>query len=1094
MLHRIIIVLFSIFAITSAKASHVMGGDLTWTCQGGDYVFQLVFYRDCNGAIGSTSAVTVDVWGHPTITSINLSFVSNTDVSPFCTPVAGGPGELICGIGANSGNGAGAIEKFIYQSAPITLTGVPPASGWVFTYQNFSRSASLTNINSPSTYGISIISKMFALPNSAGLCIDNSPQFLQEPYFVSCAGSPYEYNMNAVDPDLDSLHVSFGIPLNNFPSQIYQEGVIPTPIAFEPGFSYSSPTPDASMNAANIAAQIDPVTGNLTFLSNTIGNYNVKIIAQSFRNGVLIAEVSREMQLIVSGCNGSNNAPVINGPFGGLFETTISPGVLVNFNLASTDVELLQDGTPQDNILLATGPMFGANFTSNLGCAIAPCATLDATPLITMSQGVNTTFNWQTTCDHLVNPFGQIATSIPYHFVFKVQDNYCQIPKVSYATITINITNPGIVPAPVISCIQSNISNDVTLNWTAVNDPLGTFNSYQVHTVQNGLIATINDINTTSFIDLNVNSQNDYFLVSASACNGNTLTYSDTISNIFLDLTNPGNGIAFLQWNDPVSQALTTMNDYYHIYREYPAGTWTLIDSVLFGTNSYQDTITICDVFFNYQIVLPNQPCDYTSNIEGGNFQDAIAPNIPVISNVSIDSLTNEVTITWNQNYHPDTYGYIVYIQDASGAIVELDQTFNISDTSYTYSPDLSLGALTYSVAAYDSCIITTVPLVYQTSAKGELHTSIFLSTQLNLCSRSITINWSDYVGWNSIDHYELFVKSTSEGWSSLGDVSNLSYTFNGESGETYTFVLQGFSDDGRTSFSNTAESFIASPRQPTVNYLQVATVNDSMVELRHFIDLLANVQGLSIQRENDGVFEEIGQVAVPTATVSFIDKNVNVNEESYTYRVQVIDSCGLLSDLSNEAQTILLKIQCDDVRKLNYLSWSPYQEFNGSVLGYNLYRGIDTLFSGAPIVFNSSGELSYEDSVEDIISIGKICYYVEAVESMNIYNFSELSRSNIRCITLPPLIFIPNAFTPGGINPIFRPVLRDFNPANYDFTIFDRWGQVIFKTSLPEEGWDGTIDLSSRTAPTGTYIYMVTIHDGDGLEIIRRGHVTLLK
>ncbi|MGY8926408.1 MAG: T9SS type B sorting domain-containing protein, partial [Flavobacteriales bacterium] len=68
------------------------------------------------------------------------------------------------------------------------------------------------------------------------------------------------------------------------------------------------------------------------------------------------------------------------------------------------------------------------------------------------------------------------------------------------------------------------------------------------------------------------------------------------------------------------------------------------------------------------------------------------------------------------------------------------------------------------------------------------------------------------------------------------------------------------------------------------------------------------------------------------------------------------------------------------------------------------------------------------------------------------------------------------------------------FNPANYDFTIFDRWGQVIFKTSLPEEGWDGTIDLSSRTAPTGTYIYMVTIHDSDGLEIIRRGHVTLLK
>src|SRR5690606_22637904 len=126
--------------------------------------------------------------------------------------------------------------------------------------------------------------------------------------------------------------------------------------------------------------------------------------------------------------------------------------------------------------------------------------------------------------------------------------------------------------------------------------------------------------------------------------------------------------------------------------------------------------------------------------------------------------------------------------------------------------------------------------------------------------------------------------------------------------------------------------------------------------------------------------------------------------------------------------------------------------------------------------------------------STGKICYYVQAIEGMNVYGFSESSISNIRCSTVPPLIYIPNAFTPNGLNPIFKPVLSDFDPTNYDFTIFDRWGQAIFKTSDPTQGWDGKLKISGKIANTGTYIYYVKLHDGNGIEIIKRGYVTLLK
>ncbi len=1094
MIQKTLLILLLMFTSFWSNATHVVGGELTWKCQGGDYVFELVVYRDCNGSVVSTSNVTVDVWNHPTITNLSLAYVSSSDLSPTCTPVAGGPGQLACGTGANAGNGIGAIEKAIYRSAPITIGGTPPPEGWIFTYQNFARSGAITNLTSPSTKGITLIAKMFAVPNSPSGCVDNSPQFLQEPYFVSCVGDNYQYNMNAVDPDLDSLYISFGVPFDHFPGQTYVDGVTPAPLVFEPGFSFNSPTPSPAMSPGSIASTINPSNGTIQALSNSIGNYNIKITAQSFRNNVLIAEVSREIQLIVSNCSGANNAPAIAGPFGGLFETTVNAGQLVNFNLASTDVELLQDGSPQNNILSASGLMFGTNYTSNSGCAVAPCATLDQTPLITMSQGVNTTFNWQTDCDHLVTPSGFVASSVPYHFVFKIQDDYCQIPKVSYATITINVVNPGVIEAPAIDCIQTGpTTGNVTINWTPVNDPQGTFSEYQIHSTQGGLLANINTIGTnTATVPLS-GSSNDYFIAIASGCNGNTLRYSDTIKNIYLNVLNPADGTAFLQWNSP-GITPNSPNSYYHIYREYPTGTWTLYDSVPYGTHTFIDTITICDVFLNYQIVLPHQPCDFTSNIAGNQFEDMIAPSIPVIDNVTIDTLTNAVTITWNQNNHLDTYGYIVYIQNASGAVVELNQQLGMTDTTYTYFPDLTQGPLTYSVAAFDSCFTNSNPPTYHTSAKGELHSTAFLSNQLDICAKQVTLNWTEYVGWNGIDHYEILAKTTTTGWTSYGNTNGTSYTIDVIDGETYTFVIQAISTNGQQSFSNTKTVIVTTPQLPAFHYLQVATVNGDQIDLTHYIDASANVSKLSIQKKINGSFTEIDQVDITGNTINYTDSDVEVNDYSYTYRVQYIDSCGRMGAISNEARTILLKAENDQLLKLNYVTWSPYGDFNGAINSYVIYRGVDGVFNGIPFASYPDAIYSFTDDVNAISTKGQICYVVEAVEALNVYGFSEVSRSNTQCITLSPIIYIPNSFTPEGMNPIFKPVLSDFNDDQYDFTIFDRWGKVIFKTNDYTKGWDGRITLSGQMANTGTYLYMIVLHDGSGKEYISRGHVNLLK
>ncbi|UPT66378.1 MAG: gliding motility-associated C-terminal domain-containing protein [Sphingobacteriales bacterium JAD_PAG50586_3] len=56
-------------------------------------------------------------------------------------------------------------------------------------------------------------------------------------------------------------------------------------------------------------------------------------------------------------------------------------------------------------------------------------------------------------------------------------------------------------------------------------------------------------------------------------------------------------------------------------------------------------------------------------------------------------------------------------------------------------------------------------------------------------------------------------------------------------------------------------------------------------------------------------------------------------------------------------------------------------------------------------------------------------------------------------CLTL----FIPNAFTPNGDNDneVFKPVIS--HPLTYSLTIYDRWGNLIFKSADPDAEWDGT-------------------------------------
>ncbi len=92
--------------------------------------------------------------------------------------------------------------------------------------------------------------------------------------------------------------------------------------------------------------------------------------------------------------------------------------------------------------------------------------------------------------------------------------------------------------------------------------------------------------------------------------------------------------------------------------------------------------------------------------------------------------------------------------------------------------------------------------------------------------------------------------------------------------------------------------------------------------------------------------------------------------------------------------------------------------------------------------------------------------------------------------IFYPYSLYIPNTFTPNGdgVNDYFMPIMKSV--VSVDFTIFNRWGEVIYSSRELRPRWDGTFNGVESTNDIYTYkIEVVNILEK--LEIYT-GHVTL--
>ena len=89
----------------------------------------------------------------------------------------------------------------------------------------------------------------------------------------------------------------------------------------------------------------------------------------------------------------------------------------------------------------------------------------------------------------------------------------------------------------------------------------------------------------------------------------------------------------------------------------------------------------------------------------------------------------------------------------------------------------------------------------------------------------------------------------------------------------------------------------------------------------------------------------------------------------------------------------------------------------------------------------------------------------------------------------------VPNAFTPNGdgLNDVFTPIISNITQVKYyKFEVYNRWGEVVFESNKPGDGWDGK--YKGKLAQFGTYSWKVSYDVTDQGTTKADGHVTLVK
>ena len=556
--------LFFIFAAYHSHATHLIGGNISYSYGGGDpntpgntlYTLTFQAYLDCNSNNWSPGSpggfpedpITLGVYEG----AIDDSLLAREQTMQMT--VAGFDiiePQLPAGCTFSIPTCVALVEYTGTVSLP------PSAEGFHIMYDRCCRPGGIANLLNSGSQTLTYKCFIPSEENSTNLLANNSAFFTDTLASFICLNDTATIPNSAFDVDGDSLAYRLVTPFEGITSQAN-----PVPNWGGPGYvTYPNPPPSVTWAPGHDETQkfgptgfqsINTQNGNTRFMADNAGTFVATVEIEEYRNGTLISLTRRDMQLLVVTCP-DNDAPSLDTT--NLDSIALTPEDYAVNAGDSFCIDLTYSDPDGDSLFLtASGAIFDT-------------AQVNPTPVISSPVAgdsiLSTQLCWNTICEQ--------GRAEPYRFTVAVVDNGCP-PLTTYQNFSITVrpfSVGGIQGADTI-CTGSgpatyNIDSvaDGSYLWQAVNGTiLGSDSGHSVTVDWNLGVGSLTAIvtNATGCIDsvftpvfvsnVTANAGPDTFIcigdsvqIGAGALNAGEAAVWSPLNNI----SNPDSNITFVQ-------------------------------------------------------------------------------------------------------------------------------------------------------------------------------------------------------------------------------------------------------------------------------------------------------------------------------------------------------------------------------------------------------------------------------------------------------------------------------------------------------------------------------------------------------------------
>lgn len=316
-------------SMSESRATHMMGGQITLAPAGGlTYTLTYTAYRDMVGI--------------PIANTAMIEFVDSVSGVSFVRSFSYDTANVVLLVPG--------VEQYTYSD---TVT-FPNPGNWYVSYEECCRNFAILNMTNAGGESHHFYTKVSVDSSNA------TPVFLNPPIVLAQVGVPFYYNPLPFDANGDSIAWSLSIPLST-------NG---TPVA-----GYTLPSSDSL-----VPFNMDPITGEITFLPNLAGNFQVSVRVNEYRNGVQIGEISRDMQIIVVPSANNPANIILNSninPSGNkIYQVTPGSNLNLSVNIYDQDAQSITVEASGEPFMLASNPAV-FSVVNGIGSA---SFTLDWTP------------------------------------------------------------------------------------------------------------------------------------------------------------------------------------------------------------------------------------------------------------------------------------------------------------------------------------------------------------------------------------------------------------------------------------------------------------------------------------------------------------------------------------------------------------------------------------------------------------------------------------------------------------------------------------------------------------------------------------------